>query len=202
MVEQPFLLQVSERAFLQDLHPWVVRSATLPGCRRRAELRVVSLRHGHASQPARLAVEGLQLRWPEATGELHRDSDAGSTLVVRRDPEELLLLSDESAATDALLQALPPGRHSDAVAIDLSHSALVLALEGPHLDVWLSHLVDASAIPRQRGSASRTRLVDVPVMLLHLEEDEILLVADRALAPYLANWLAFTHEGAFGKSMA
>jgi len=201
MADEAFALRLGDRAFAQDVHPWVARSASAPGCRRLAESRVVLLRHRGAAPAARQAVEALHLRWPATTGELHRDGDGDgeSTLVVRRNPEELLLLSEEPAAAAALLAALPPGRHGDAVAIELSHGTLVLALEGPRLDLWLSHLVDAAAIPRQRGSAARTRLVDVPVLLLHLEEDEMLLLADRALAPYLADWLAFTHEAAFAR---
>jgi len=65
------------------------------------------------------------------------------------------------------------------------------------LDDWLSHLVDALAIPRQSGCVTRCRLADVPVLLLRLYPDRVWLVADRPSAPYLGNWLAYAHEGAF-----
>jgi heterotetrameric sarcosine oxidase gamma subunit len=122
---------------------------------------------------------------------------ASMLLLARRHPEELLVVGPGSTAIDGLLAQLAPGQASDAVALDLSHGMTVIAFEGPQLELWLSHLVDASAVPRRAGLATRTRLVDVAVVLIRLADETVWLVADRALSPYLANWLAFTHEGAF-----
>jgi heterotetrameric sarcosine oxidase gamma subunit len=199
---ESFTLQASERAFLQDLHPWVARSATVPGCRRLAGARVVCIRHVPASSASRQALQRCALPWPDATGEICLVGDSHVSAIARRQPEELLLVEPEAAQADALLAALEPSQASDAVAIDLSHGMLVLALEGPQLDLWLSHFVDASAIPRRSGSAKRTRLVDIAVLLMRLDAETVWLVADRALAPYLSNWLTFTHEGAFAKNTA
>ena len=194
---QRFALQPSERAFQQDLHPWVVRTASAPGCRRLKDVRVITLRHAASSTVAHDAMRRLNLPWPAATGELEVTDATCSTVVVRRQPEELLLVGPASGQADALLAVLAPGQASDSVAIDLSHGMLVLALEGPRLEQWLSHLVDARAIPHQIRSATRTRLVDVAVLLMRLDTETVWLIADRALAPYLANWLAFTHEATF-----
>ena len=194
-------LQASERAFQQDLHPWVARTASAPGCRRLNGVHVVTLRHAASSPLAREAMQRLNLPWPAATGELEVTAGTCGTVVVRRQPEELLLVGPASGQAEAplapLLAALAPGQASDSVAVDLTHGMLVLALEGPQLEPWLSHLVDARAIPCRNGSATRTRLVDVAVLLMRLDTETVWLVVDRTLAPYLANWLAFTHEATF-----
>lgn len=74
---------------------------------------------------------------------------------------------------------------------------LALDLVGPQLDAWLARLVDASAIPAP-GRASRCRLIDVPVLMWRIDAAHVRLQADRALSPYLAQWLTHAHEGAFG----
>ena len=38
---------------------------------------------------------------------------------------------------------------------------------------------------------------DVAVVLMRLDPETVWLVADRSLAPYLADWLSFTHEAVF-----
>src|SRR6185436_12979584 len=67
---QSFRLQASERAFLQDMFPWVARTPDAPGCRRLQGARVVTLRHLAASPAARDAVQRCGLPWPDATGAL------------------------------------------------------------------------------------------------------------------------------------
>jgi sarcosine oxidase gamma subunit len=190
-------LQASDRAFLQDLHPWVARRASVPGCRQLDGARVVTLRHFATSTVARDAVQRCGLTWPDAVGEIRLSGGPDTSAMMRRQPEEVLLVEPKASHADALLVSLEPGQASDAVALDLTHGMLVLALEGPRLDLWLSHLIDDQGIPRRNGSATRTRLVDIAVVLMRLDAETVWLVADRALAPYLANWLAFTHEGAF-----
>ena len=106
---------------------------------------------------------------------------------------------DDAAAIDRLLAALVPGRAADALAFGLTHGLGVVQLHGPRLDDWLAHVVDASAIPAP-GGASRCRLVDIAVVLLRPAADSVRVIADRALFPYLADWLAFSHEGAFEDS--
>ena len=73
----------------------------------------------------------------------------------------------------------------------------VFELHGPQIDDWLSHLVDALAIPCQSGRVSRCRLADVSVLLLRPDPERVWLVADRPVTPYLGNWLAYAHKGTF-----
>jgi heterotetrameric sarcosine oxidase gamma subunit len=118
-------------------------------------------------------------------------------LIARLQPEEAVVIGPPGAIIDALLAALAPGPASEAIAIDLTHGALVIALEGPRLDEWLAHLVDAAALPRAAGRCCRCRFVDVPALLVRLAAERLWLVVDRALAPYVTDWLSFTHDAAF-----
>lgn len=181
-------------AFEQDRIPWVTAGPGQPGCRRLDGLRVVTLRHTESPAAAAAALEDIGLALPPKTGDL---TSTGGLHAVHRQPEETLVLGPDAPVFDALLGALPPGRHADAVALDLSHGLAVIELGGPHLDDWLSHLVDVQAIPTAPGRASRGRLVDIAVLMVRLAPDRLWLVVDRSLCPYLANWLSFTHQGAF-----
>ncbi|GAB2601119.1 hypothetical protein GCM10027034_37880 [Ramlibacter solisilvae] len=109
------------------------------------------------------------------------------------------MLGESATAISDLLTALTPGRVPNAMAIDMTHGLGTVELHGPRLDGWLARLVDQSAIPTE-GRASRCRLVDIPVLLLRPATDSLRLVADRSLFPYVAHWLAFSHEGAFEDS--
>lgn len=189
-------LSLSGESFMQDLAPWVAARRDCPGARRMESLRVVSVRHFKDSQGAQTAFAQAGLAWPELTLDLEA---AGELLVVRRHPEEIILVGESHPAVAELLAALTPGRDPEAVAIEMTHGLGVIELQGPRLDDWLARLVDRSSIPAA-GRASRCRLVDVAVLLIRPEGNLIRLVADRSLFPYLAHWLAFAHEGAFSDS--
>lgn len=107
------------------------------------------------------------------------------------------LLGRNAKPLQLLLADLASGKHNAALAVDLSEAVAVLELRGPALDEWLAHLVDANAIPHEPGRVSRCRLADVPAMLLRLEADRLWLVVDRPLEPYVTDWLAYAHDGAF-----
>lgn len=188
-------LTAGHSAFDQDRHPWVAATSGLPVCRRVDGLRVLSLRHAAGSAALAVALQAQGLAVPAATGDV--TAAPGGLHAVRRQPEETIVVGADAQGADALLAALAPAPGRDAQALDLSHGLAVIALEGPRIDEWLSHLVDALAIPYERARATRTRLGDVAVLLLRLESDCCWLVADRSLMPYLANWLGFAHEGAF-----
>jgi sarcosine oxidase gamma subunit len=164
-----------------------------PGCRLLPGISAVTVRHFHGDTSAQAAVHAAGLVWPDKPGLVTGDGP----WMTWRSPQEMLLVGLGPAPAQALLQSLAPGRSESAVALDLSEALGVYELQGPLLDDWLSHLVDALAIPRQSGRAARCRLADVPVLLLRLDPERVWLVADRPTAPYLGNWLAYAHEGAF-----
>ena len=191
-------LKLHAGAFAQDSQPWPAPQARRPGCQRVEGMGLVTLRHRSGSQAARELVAAQGLPWPEHTGEMVGDLSGNGVLLLRRQPEEVVVIAPHAhPALAALTATLTPGQSSEVAAIDLSHGTVLVALEGPQLDDWLAHLVDVSAIPTTIGRASRTRLADIAVLLVRLASDRIWLVADRAVSPYLAHWLAFSHEGAF-----
>ena len=196
MANVTFPLSMKNSAFAQDAHPLPSAGEGIPGARWLDELRVVMVRHSEASQGARAALESAQIPWPERTGDVQTQAWS-LPLVARIQPEQMLFIGPSGPLAHRLIADLMPGRVSDAVAIDLSHGMHVIALQGPNLNSWLARMVDTSAIPTRTVSCARGRLVDMPVLLVRAAEDAMLLVADRAFAPYLAKWLSFGHEGAF-----
>jgi hypothetical protein len=165
-----------------------------PGCRQLTGLTAVTIRHFAGDSSAREAVQAQGMSWSGLPGTL----SGKDPYLAWRGPQETLALGSHSAPLYAMLDALAPGRSDSAVAIDLSESLAVFELHGALLDDWLSHLVDAMAIPHQTGRVSRCRLADIPVLLLRLDPERVWLVADRPVTPYLSNWLSYSHQGAFG----
>ena len=192
-------LALDPDAFAEDGPAWPGRAANRPGARRVDGSRVVTVRHAAGSRAAEDAVRALGLAWPRSIGDSTLREEDG-TCVVRRHPGECLLVGTDASVQDALLDALAPGRAADAFAVDLSHGIVVVVIEGPHLDEWMARLVDAGALPRTPGRAAHARMIDIAVGLLRLADDRLWLFADRPLAPYIADWLSFTHVAAFGSS--
>ena len=164
-----------------------------PGCSQLSGFTALTIRHLAGDRSASQAVQAQGLIWPGVPGEL----TGHDPWLAWRSPQETLALGFRSAALHALVAALTPGRSATALAVDVSQALAVFELHGPLLDAWLSHLVDAAAIPRQAGRVCRCRLADVPVLLMRLDPERVYLVADRPIAPYLGNWLAYSHTGAF-----
>jgi hypothetical protein len=164
-----------------------------PGCRQLTGFTAVTIRHLEGDSSAREAVQALGMSWSERPGSL----TGRDPYMAWRGPQETLALGFQSEPLYALMNALAPGRSESAVAVDLSESLAVFELHGALLDDWLSHLVDAMAIPHQAGHVNRCRLVDIPVLLLRLDPERVWLVADRPVTPYLSNWLSYSHQGAF-----
>lgn len=175
---------------MPDLIP---ERAGLPGYRLPAATSAITIRHFAGDPAARDAVQQAGLAWCDTPGEL---AGAGPWLAWRS-PQETIAIGFDPAPLRAVLAALAPGRHAGAAAADVSEAVGAIELHGPLLDAWLAHLVDATAIPRRAGRATRARLADVAVMLLRLEAGRLWLLAERPLLPYLQEWLAYAHEGAF-----
>jgi hypothetical protein len=180
----------------QDRIKWPAATGDAPGARPLSAVGVMAVRHFGDVPHAQEEFQQAGLTWPARTLDMHV---ANGNLVARRHPTEVIVMGNDLAVIQQVLEALAPGRVPEAMAIDLSHALGVVQLHGPRLDAWLARIIDVSAIPAQ-GCASRCRLVDVPVLLLRTATECIHLLADRALFPYLADWLAFSHAGAFRDS--
>lgn len=164
-----------------------------PGSRLLTGVSLVTVRHFPGDTHAQHAVQAAGLAWPQGPGQLTGEDP----WMAWRSPQEMLLIGLRQEPVHAVLQSLAPGRSDSAVALDLSDALAVFELHGLHVDDWLSHLVDALAIPRQSGCVTRCRLADVSVLLLRPDPERVWLVADRPTAPYVSNWLAYAHAGAF-----
>ncbi len=149
-------------------------------------LRVLVLRHltgGAATIETVLADHGLgPLPKP---GACH----GGDPWLLWAGPAEYLLLATKGAVADSVLHALAPGREALSCALDQSAACLVLELLGHGLADVLPRLLDASAIPQSAGQGGRTRLVDIPVVHLHLKSDRSLLAVDRTYGGYAVQWI-------------
>jgi sarcosine oxidase gamma subunit len=188
------MTQQANASMAESIATAPVRPGT-PRARRVPGLRVVSLRWLDGDDSARQAMEGRGLPWVTAPGTL----SGTDPIVAWRAPHERVLLGPSGAPLDALLGELAPGCQPDALAVDLSESAAVFSLDGPGLDDWLAHLVDASAIPRAAGRAATCRMADIAALLLRLAPDRLWLLVDVALVAYVEHWLAHAHEGAFAQ---
>ena len=170
--------------------------AARPGCREVSGLHIATLRHLPDDRAAAACVAALALPWPLDPGVLAGDDP----YLAWRSPTECLLIGTDAQPVSHLLETLAPGRSETAMACEMAEALAVFELYGPKLDDWLCHLVDSLSIPRERGRSSRARMVDIPVLLLRLRSDQLWLLADRTIAPYIRNWLTYSHEGAFADS--
>ena len=171
----------------------IIAESGQPGCRQITGVTAVMIRHFPGDTSARDAVQAQAMTWSNMAGAL----TGQDPYLAWRGPQEMIALGLQSEPLHTLLHSLAPGRSDSAIAVDLSEALAVFELHGPLLDVWLSHLVDAMAIPRQPGRVSRCRLAEAPVLLLRLDLERVWLVADRPIAAYLSNWLVYSHKGAF-----
>lgn len=168
----------------------------LPSCRLLTGLTAIKVSRFVSDTSVHTAMQSVGMAFPLTPGEL---SGSGPWLVWLN-PREALALGPDAAPLRQLLATLAPGRSETAMAVDVSDSFATFELQGPRLENWLSHVVDASAIPPEAGRATRCRLIDIPVMLLRLNHECLWLIADRPLGPYLEDWLAYAHVGAFAGS--
>lgn len=106
-------------------------------------------------------------------------------------PNETLLLTKDARRASALLAALRPAPGALACALDASAGTLVVEMRGANVEALLSRLVDAQALPRNPGQASRARLVDIAAVVWRDVPDHAGLLVDRANAHYLALWLGY-----------
>jgi sarcosine oxidase gamma subunit len=164
-----------------------------PGYRQLTGITAVTVRHFAGDNSAHDAVLAQGMAWSDTAGML----TGQDPYLAWRSPQERIALGQQAQPLHALLASLAPGRSDTAVALDVSEALTVFELQGARLDAWLAHLVDAISIPRQSGQCTRCRLADIPVLLLRLDPERVWLVADRPVAPYLSNWLSYSHEAAF-----
>ncbi len=155
-------------------------------------MHVLSLRHLPAGGASALAtvLAGHSLLALPAPGQ----ACGIEPRLIWRSPSEILLLTQDAAHASALLAALRPAPGALACALDLSAGTLVVKLQGGGVEALLSRLVDAQALPRRTGQASRVRLADIAAVVWRDAPDHLALLVDRANVHYLARWLSYAAD--------
>lgn len=118
--------------------------------------------------------------------------------IVWRSPTEYLVVTQEAARLQGLLQSLRPGSCADACAVDRTAGTVGFAIEGRRLDEALARLVDAAAIPAEPGRAVRARCVDLAVVMLRIDARQAWVLAQRPVASHLLEGLRSACERAGG----
>lgn len=161
------------------------------------DLNVLALRHlaGGASA-VEAALADHKLTPLPAPGACH----GSDPWLLWTGPSEFLLLTSHRTLAHGVLQLLAPGREPLACALDQSPGCLILELQGPGIEDLLPRLLDASAIPRQVGQASRTRLMDIGAVVLRKDRDCIWLIVDRNHGLYAAKWITYAVQAEAGRA--
>jgi len=112
----------------------------------------------------------------------------GEIILAWRSPTETLLLAGELALSELearLAQA------ADGCLVNLTGGLKVLRVTGEGIPDLLCRLGGTGSIP-QLGEARRSRMADVPVLVLSVRPGEALLLVDRAYAEHLMGWIRET----------
>ena len=113
-------------------------------------------------------------------------------------PTESLLLTSDDDLADGVVAALHPGCHRLACVLDQSAGWLAFDLLGAGVDALLSHLLDASAIPKQAGLGARARCMDIRTVVMRVASDRVLLVVEAPHGSYAAQWIGDACRAAQG----
>lgn len=125
----------------------------------------------------------------QALGRAPSDSAAEEWILAWRSPTETLLLSTDSAALATLEARLAVA--TDACLVDQTGGIWVLRLSGSRVQDVLVRLGSTSAIPAV-GQALTSRLAELTVTALCVQEHEIVLLVDRLYADHLLGWIRET----------
>lgn len=106
-----------------------------------------------------------------------------------RSPTETLVLSTESAALATLGARL--GDASNACLVDQTGGIWVLRLTGSRVSDVLLRLGSSSAIPAV-GQALTSRVAELTVTAVRVQEQESVLLVDRLYAEHLLGWIRET----------
>ncbi|MFO1273344.1 MAG: hypothetical protein U1F50_16980 [Rubrivivax sp.] len=146
-------------------------------------LHVISLRHLDAGGPGDPPPPAAA-HWP-APG----DSCGDDPCLLWRSPNEALALTQDAGVAARMLEALAPGREPLRCAVDLSQALQAVELSGPGIDVLMPRLLDAGALPRRPGAATRSRCADLAVTLLRRDAERLWLLVERPDLDFMALWL-------------
>ena len=112
----------------------------------------------------------------------------GELILAWRSPTETLLLAGEPALSELEARV---AQAADGCLVNLTGGLKVLRVTGEGIADLLCRLGGTGSIP-QPGEARRSRMADVPVLVLSVRPGEALLLVDRAYAEHLMGWIRET----------
>lgn len=158
-------------------------------------LQVLSLRHlpGGASIIVD-ALESIGLTLPSGPGEFSGVDPASVPIVLWRSPSEYLLINTQPSRITPDLQSkfnFPEGLSQ---ALDISDGCIVFEARGSLLEGLMQRLVDASAIVLSSGQCARTRIGEIPVMVVRIAAQRAWFLIDRTSDHYFAEWITYARK--------
>jgi heterotetrameric sarcosine oxidase gamma subunit len=116
---------------------------------------------------------------------------AGEVMLAWRSPTETLLLSAGADPIVALQTELAGA--TDGCIVDQTGGVAILRVSGARTLDLMARLGASTAMPKM-GEALTSRLADLTVLALRVQEPQIILVVDRVYADHLIGWISATVE--------
>lgn len=155
-------------------------SVQLESCVPAAALRYFS---GDGEFAATLAAAGAAL---PATGAAYATR---GLVLAWRSPTETLVLAHTPQPLANLKAAL--ANVTGGCFVELTGALSVVRLAGGRIEDLLCRLGSSASLPRE-GESRRSRMADVAVLALCVQQDEVRLVLDRTYQPHLLGWIRAT----------
>jgi len=131
----------------------------------------------------RLRASGLAL---PGTGQAREER---GLILAWRSPTDTLCLAPAADSLTDLARALAGA--ADGCLVDLSGALALVQLSGERIADLVCRLGGSASLPRP-GEARRSRLADVPVLALCLQEGEVWLLVERGFGEHLLGWVRAT----------
>jgi len=133
----------------------------------------------------RLRASGLAL---PGTGQARQEPGRGLILAWSSPTETVCLAPAEHSLTD-LARSLAGA--ADGCLVDLTGAFALVQLSGERIADLVCRLGGSASLPRV-GEARRSRLADVPVRALCVQEGEVSLLVERGFGEHLLGWIRAT----------
>ena len=149
---------------------------------------VSSLRYfGRAGEFSSAIASFLGVPLPEELGATDAPGVLGRAILAWRSPTETLMLCENEALIGQL--QTHTAALDDGCVVDQTGGFTVLRASGAGVDDLFARIGGQGCLPR-RGESRRGRLAEVPVLALHVEPSEFVLIVERAYGTHLVGWIS------------